>query len=69
MLAFYGIDKLRFTKPVFIGDTIHVEKKVAAKESKGQGRGVISFETVVLNQNNEAVVVYNDKLLVKAREL
>ena len=69
VLAFYGVDRLRFTKPVFIGDTIHVEKKVAAKEFKGPGRGVVSFETVVLNQNSEAVVVYNDKLLVKAREL
>src|SRR5258708_3833025 len=27
LIAFYGIEKLRFTKPVFIGDTIHVTKK------------------------------------------
>src|ERR1700738_4051136 len=44
VLAFYGVDKLRFTRPVFIGDTIRVEKKVVATESKGQGRGLISFE-------------------------
>jgi 3-hydroxybutyryl-CoA dehydratase len=68
VIAFYGVDKLRFVKPVFIGDTIRVEKKVIAKEPKGSDRGVITSETTVLNQNNEAVVVYTDKVLVKARQ-
>ena len=36
VVAFYGVDKLRFTKPVFIGDTIHVAKKVIAKQPKGE---------------------------------
>jgi 3-hydroxybutyryl-CoA dehydratase len=67
VIAFYGIDKLRFTRPVFIGDTIHVVKKVIAKESKGAGRGVVSFETTVVNQKNEPVIVYFDKVLLKAR--
>src|ERR1041385_7896497 len=63
VIAFYGVDKLRFTKPVFIGDTIHVSKKVIEKQSKGEDRGVVSFETTVLNQNNEPVIVYYDKVL------
>jgi len=67
VIAFYGMDKLRFTRPVFIGDTIHVVKKVIAKEQKGVDRGVVTFETTVLNQNGETVIVYTDKLLVKAR--
>jgi len=67
VIAFYGMDKLRFTRPVFIGDTIHVVKKVIAKEQKGANRGVVTFETTVLNQNDETVIVYTDKLLVKAR--
>ena len=67
VIAFYGMDKLRFTRPVFIGDTIHVVKKVIAKEQKGTDRGVVTFETTVLNQNDETVIVYTDKLLVKAR--
>ena len=29
IIAFYGIDRLRFTRPVFPGDTIHVRKRVA----------------------------------------
>jgi 3-hydroxybutyryl-CoA dehydratase len=67
VVAFYGIDKLRFTRPVFIGDTIHITKKVASKEPKGAGRGLITFETTVLNQTGEVVIVYYDKLLMKAR--
>ena len=67
VIAFYGVDKLRFTRPVFIGDTIHVTKKVVSKEQKGAGRGVVTFETTVLNQNHEAVIVYYDKVLLKAR--
>ena len=66
IIAFYGIDKLRFTKPVFIGDTIHVTKRVLEKRDKG-GRGVVTSETQVLNQNGELVLVYTDKVLVKGR--
>jgi 3-hydroxybutyryl-CoA dehydratase len=67
VVAFYGVDKLRFTRPVFIGDTIHVVKKVIGREQKGAGRGVVTFETTVLNQNGEPVLVYSDKVLVKAQ--
>ncbi len=67
VIAFYGIDKLRFTRPVFIGDTIHVVKKVIEKQQKDGDRGVVTFETNVLNQFNELVIVYYDKVLVKAR--
>ena len=67
VVAFYGIDKLRFVKPVFIGDTIHVRKKVADAMSKGGEVGVITFETSVLNQNGETVLVYKDKLAIKKR--
>jgi 3-hydroxybutyryl-CoA dehydratase len=67
VIAFYGIDRLRFTKPTFIGDTVHVEKEVIATDRKDAGRGVITFSTQVLNQHGEPVVVYQDKLMVKAR--
>ncbi len=67
VVAFYGIDKLRFVKPVFIGDTIYVKKKVAEAISKGGAAGVITFETTVLNQHGEAVLVYRDKIAVKTR--
>ncbi|HTM50868.1 MAG TPA: MaoC/PaaZ C-terminal domain-containing protein [Bryobacteraceae bacterium] len=67
VVAFYGIDKLRFVKPVFIGDTIHVRKKVADAMAKGGEVGVVTFETSVLNQHGETVLVYRDKLAVRKR--
>lgn len=68
VLAFYGLDKLRFTAPVFIGDTVRVTKRVIELREKDADRGVVTFETQVLNQNNEPVIVYADKLLVKRRK-
>ena len=67
VVAFYGIDKLRFVKPVFIGDTIYVRKKVAEAMGKGGTAGVITFETTVFNQHGEPVLVYRDKLAVQRR--
>ena len=67
IIAFYGVDKLRFTHPTFIGDTIRVTKKVIALEPKGDERGVVAFETTVLNQNDKVVVVYQDRVLIKRR--
>jgi 3-hydroxybutyryl-CoA dehydratase len=68
VIAFYGMDKLRFTGPVFIGDTVRVVKRVTELKAKDEERGVITFETQVLNQRNEAVIVYTDKLMVKRRK-
>jgi len=34
MVAFYGIDRLRFIKPVFLGETIHVEAEIVDTERR-----------------------------------
>lgn len=69
ILAFSGVDKLRFVQPVFIGDTIHVRKRVLERQEMGEGRGVIVFETKVINQQEETVLIYHDKLLIKRRPI
>jgi acyl dehydratase len=69
VLAFYGIDKLRFVKPVFIGDTIRVRKAVIDAMAKGSEMGVVTFDTTVLNQKDETVLVYKDKLAIKQRPI
>jgi acyl dehydratase len=53
--AFFGIDKLRFPRPVFIGDTVHLEMEVAAKNDRGPG-GIVTFSQDVKNQRGENVV-------------
>jgi acyl dehydratase len=67
LVALAGIDKLRFVSPVFIGDTIHLEKKVMERKALGAGMGAVTFETRVFNQRRELVAVYLDKLLMKRR--
>ena len=67
IVAFYGVDKLRFVAPVFIGDTIHVSQRVIEKQPKNAERGVIASEITVLNQDDKPVVVYTTRLMVKTR--
>jgi len=67
LLAFAGVDKLRFVAPVFFGDRIHVVKRVAERKALGSAQGTITFDTKVLNQDGTLVVAYLDKILVKRR--
>jgi acyl dehydratase len=67
IVAFRGVDQLRFVAPVFIGDTIHVVKKTIDKHTKDGERGLVTFETTVLNQDGIAVLTYIDRLMVKCR--
>ena len=64
--AFYGIERLRFTKPVYSGETLHVKMKVVDNEEKGQS-GIVVLENTVLNQKSETVMVCTTNLLVKKR--
>jgi acyl dehydratase len=69
VLAFLGMDNVRFTAPVFIGDTIRVESEVLeVRSSKSRPEtGIIKFKNTVRNQRDEAVVTYETILMVPAR--
>jgi acyl dehydratase len=64
--AFYGIDKLRFTHPVFFGDTLRATVKVTDKRER-ETNGMITFSNEVVNQRGEAVLVCDTKLVVKRK--
>ena len=66
IIAFYGIDRLRFTHPVRPGDTIKAVLTVTDKKEKELG-GLVDFRNEVLNQDNRLVAVFDAKLLVKYR--
>lgn len=53
-----GWDEVRFPRPVFHGDTIHVQSEVVdARESKSRpNQGVVVFEHRGYNQRNELVM-------------
>lgn len=67
IVAFYGVDKMRFVAPVFIGDTIHLSRRVVEKQLKNAERGVVAFENTVLNQDARPVLVYIARLMLKTR--
>ncbi len=69
-LAFsYGYDRLRFVKPVFIGDTIAVRVTITDKrEHKRPDQGMVVERCEVSNQRGEVVLVCDHLLLARRRE-
>lgn len=57
-VAFYGIDRLRFTAPTFLGDTVHVETTVAETRPSDHpaASGTVRYEAHVKNQRDETVL-------------
>jgi 3-hydroxybutyryl-CoA dehydratase len=67
IVAFYGMDKVRFTAPTKIGDTIHVELEVMDKQDKGEIGGVIALKESVKNQRGETVAVSTTRVMLAKR--
>jgi oxepin-CoA hydrolase / 3-oxo-5,6-dehydrosuberyl-CoA semialdehyde dehydrogenase len=73
VLANYGLDTLRFVKPVGIGDTIRARLTCKRKtdrnkkDANGHGQGVVAWDVEVTNQNDELVASYDILTLVAKR--
>ncbi|WP_227134720.1 MaoC/PaaZ C-terminal domain-containing protein [Halorubellus salinus] len=65
LIAYYGIEDVRFLAPVPIGETIHVQQEVTGTEPKDEDRGVVSFTDEVRNQDDEVVLRCVNQALVK----
>lgn len=66
----YGYERLRFTKPVFIGDTLKVNVTISEKkEHKKPGFGLVTELVECFNQNNELVMLCEHILLVEKKNL
>jgi len=68
ILAFREISEWKFVKPVFIGDTIHVQ--IAVKQTKALprlGGGMVLIEAEVINQKDEIVMKGDWKILVSGK--
>lgn len=66
----YGYDRLRFIKPVFIGDTIHTDVTIKDKRDnpKNKDRGFVTEQIQVFNQREELVFVCEHIISVEKRE-
>ncbi len=58
VLANYGLEKLRFTKPVSPGDSISVRLTAAEKTPKTDEYGAVRWDVTISNQHGENVASY-----------
>lgn len=65
----YGYDRVRFLRPVFIGDTITVTATIKERRDhpKRVSHGIIAERIEVTNQHGEAVLVCEHLYLVERR--
>ncbi len=67
IVAFYGMDKVRFMAPTKIGDTLHVETEVLETQDKGEAGGVVAFENRIKNQRGEDVVLTITRAMISKK--
>lgn len=67
----YGYDRLRFIKPVFIGDTIRVRVSIKEKRDhpKRPNYGIVVELVEVFNQNRKLVLVCEHLLMASKKEV
>lgn len=58
VVAFYGIDRLRFRAPVFFGDRVHVKSEIVEKEEQpeGPGTGTVRYDLEVKKSDGTTVI-------------
>ncbi|MCA3585779.1 MaoC family dehydratase [Phenylobacterium sp.] len=68
-IANLGMDEVKFTAPVFAGDTIYGESEVLAKrESQSRpGQGIVTIRTIGLNQDGVQVCTFVRNMLIPGR--
>jgi len=68
-IANLGMDEVRFTAPVFAGDTIYGESEVLKKrESQSRpGQGIVTIRTIGLNQDGVQVCTFVRNMLIPGR--
>jgi len=66
VIAFYGMEGVRFLRPTFLGDTLRCRLTVVAKEPK-PGGGVVDTAMEMVNQRDEVVAVARLRILVAGR--
>ena len=70
VLANYGLDSLRFTKPVKPGDKIKVRLTCKEKTLRAdKGFGEVRWDTEVTNQNGESVASYDVLTMVSEKSV
>jgi 3-hydroxybutyryl-CoA dehydratase len=65
--AFAGMDRVRFVKPVFFGDTLRVRSETKSLQPIDDSCGRAVLGITVVNQKDESVLVFEMRLVVGTR--
>lgn len=68
-IANLGMDEVRFTRPVFAGDTLYAESEVLEKRESASrpGQGIVTVRTTGKNQSGETVCTFKRSMLIPLR--
>jgi 3-hydroxybutyryl-CoA dehydratase len=64
VVALYGFDRIRFTNPVALGDTITYTSKIASLQPRGDRRGIADVDFEICNQHSQVCVSGTIKILL-----
>lgn len=64
-----GWDRVRFTAPVFVGDTLYAESEVLSRRNSESrpGQGIVTVATRGKNQKDVTVVSFERSILIPSR--
>lgn len=66
--AWLGVDEVRATKPVLIGDTVHPEARLrTTRRTSRPAVGIWEFDYKTVNQHSETVMTFKGSFLVSCR--
>lgn len=68
IVAFYGMDRVRFVGPTMIGDTIFVEAEVTEKMDKDERGGVVTFQQTIKDRKGKEKAVAAFRVFIANRE-
>jgi acyl dehydratase len=68
-IANLGMDEVKFSNPVFAGDTLYGESEVLEKRSSKSrpGQGIVTVRTTGKNQRGEVVCTFKRSMLIPER--
>ena len=65
-IANLGLDKVRVSGPVFVGDTLYAESQVLSKRESNSrpNQGIVSVETKGIKQDESVVISFERSMLI-----
>jgi acyl dehydratase len=67
LIAFFGVERMRFLEPVVLGDTIRLKQTVEAAQPINENSGLLTMAGEIVNQKEAIALRYTAKFLVRRR--